>query len=155
MPKAKDVKTNIVKRTVTRVLDKPYNVGDEERDFLVEEIIQEKELANKCEVEIAPIKEKLKEHEKAIEKCVDNLVKGKSETIEVEELLDYDRGEITVTRKDNGELIETRKMTELDYQTDIVDETIEQAPLNTDLATDENMPDKEVDSEETEPEETE
>ena len=122
---SEDVKTNIVKRTVTRVMNKPYNIGDEERDFLVEEIIQEKELANKCEIEIAPHKEQLKEHEKAIDKCVDNLVKGKSETIEVEELLDFEAGEITVLRKDNGEHIETRKMTAEDHQMQTEDEPVE------------------------------
>ncbi len=127
MPTAqpKDVKTNVVKRTVTRVLSEPYKMGDEERDSLIEEIILEKELANKCEIEIAPIKEELKEHEKAIDKCVDNLVKGKSETIEVEEILNFEAGEITVTRKDNGEQIETRKMTDEDYQMHTEDEPVE------------------------------
>jgi len=126
---SEDVNKNVVKRTATRVISEPYKMGDEERDFLIEEIIQEKELATKCEIEIAPLKEKLKKHEKAINKCVDNLVKGKSETIEVEEIFDYEKGEIRVTRKDNGwkkkpKHIETRKMTAEDYQTDIVDETI-------------------------------
>lgn len=125
-----DVKTNVVKRTVTRVLNTPYKMGDEERDYLIEEIIQEKELANKLEAEIAPLKEKFKEHEKAINKCVDSLVKGKSETIEVEELLDYEKGEITVTRKDNGEHIETRKMTAEDHQLQTTDEVVENEPDN-------------------------
>lgn len=140
MQKAKDVKTNIVKRTVTRVLNKPYKIGDEERDFLVEEIIQEKELANKCEIEIAPHKEQLKEHEKAIAKCVDNLVKGKSETIEAEEILDYEKGEIAVSRKDNGEQIETRKMTAEDYQMQTEDEPVEKEESEEEVASEKTAP---------------
>lgn len=123
-----DVKTNVVKRTATKVLNTPFKVGEEERDFLVEEMIQEVELANKYEAQIEPLKEKLKEHIKGADRCRDNLVQGKTETIEVEETLDFEEGVIAVVRKDNGKHIETRKMTPEDYQLQTTDEPVEKEP---------------------------
>lgn len=120
-----DVKTNVVKRDVTRVLSTPYLAGEEERDILVEEIISEREKINELEKEIDPLKEKLKEHQKDLEKFIKNLVKGKTETIEVEEILDFEAGKIKVVRKDNGEHVETREMTDEDYQTQTTDEPVE------------------------------
>jgi len=117
MSKAKDT----VKKVVLRSLNKPFKVGEEERDFLVEEMIEAMEQVNKIEAEISPMKDSMKSHQKAADEARDKLVKGKPYNVEVEETFDFEKGEIYCKIIDTGETLPTRKMVDEDYQTDITD----------------------------------
>ena len=117
MSKAKDT----VKKVVLRSLNKPFKVGEEERDFLVEEMIEAMEQVNKIEAEISPMKDSMKSHQKAADEARDKLVKGKPYNVEVEETFDFEKGEIYCKIIDTGEKLPTRKMVDEDYQTDITD----------------------------------
>ena len=123
MSKDKTVPKNISKRTVTRSLYIPYGEGDEEVGKFLDEMINARKEANLLEEQIAPLKEKMRESQKAADEARDKIFKGKPVNVEVEEIFNYDEGMVHAMRLDTKEKLSSREMTPDDYQTDIIDET--------------------------------
>lgn len=112
---------NVTKRVIQKSLPVPYKEGDEDREELVQAVIDNTKLVSAYEAEMEPLKAARKEAQESVTGACSQLVSGKYEEVDVEQTIDYDDNRLTETRLDTNEVIYTRELTADDYNGDLFD----------------------------------
>lgn len=102
--------------TIAQPLPVPFEVGDEDREEIIDRIKEARARQDEVEAEMAPLKELLKSAKDDMEKSVGELIAGRVQDVECRREIDWSANEVTITRLDTHEVVQVREVTEEDRQ---------------------------------------
>lgn len=114
-----------IKRKAKQTVFVPFDQYDEEREQLINRIVENGAEVSRVEIRIDSLKNAVKPYREELEEATDKLVKGKPVEIAVNAFYDFDNKIVKFQRLDTSEIILERQVYPSEYQTEHDDEEVE------------------------------